>query len=220
MQPDDDLQPVDLTLCRYCVPDQMFMLSRKYDSEGTVKSTAVDSILVDTFLEPERTISVADDLENGRVRLFEMNLTASPVVYNMQSLSVIRHPTHSDKLLMFLASEDVNQTVILTYSIELSSKLSEAMVNVRTRGNLMSLLILIALILVVAVPLLARFHPRLRAMIDDWHWKRQSEKLGIETSPFPKRTRVDVNSPLLVGKRNPAIVTEETQSDLAANVTN
>ena len=161
---------VAMTPCNDCDPHQTFLLLSHGDSNGDQKSISIESIR-------SQSLTDADD-QSGRVQLFSLNVT--DVVF--LSLSVIGGTDGKD-LKIFLFGYNISSSttsyVIMTYTVNIgvSSAISDRSIH---RDFTLSIVILFLLISIgIAIPLMIRFNPQVRARIENIRWLKNAEEIGI-----------------------------------------
>lgn len=160
----------DLATCPTCDPGQVLLLSR-----NATGGFSVDSVLIESLLQESRVIDQADDSVHGRMRLFD---ATSDV--HMQSLALVPDATSATKLRMFVASGDVNNTVIVSFNLTMLPAGSTFMNTAAGDDAWVSIFVIIALLLIgVAIPIAVYKNAKLRSMIDDWKWQKESALLGL-----------------------------------------
>lgn len=173
----------DLATCPTCDPGQVFLLSR-----NETGGFSVDSVLIESLLEESRVIEQADDSVHGRMRL----LDATSEVH-MQSLALVPDATTPPKLRMFVASGDINKTVIVSFNLTMLPAGSIFMKNAAGDDAWVSIFVIVALLLIgVAIPIAVYKNPKLRTMIDDWKRQKESALLGLNEDDDTIRLRKPV----------------------------
>jgi hypothetical protein len=171
-------EPVAITSCPDCVPDQVFVLGVQSGTEPTDPIiVSIDSIAVDELMDID---SVSAD---GRVRLLTLS---SPPNLRFHSISAISDPLFpQDRVLMYiLATEttDSSVTISFLYSIQLKPQLAEKFKgSIESSGSSFAVLLLFLLIFIaIVVPLAIRSSPRIQTKLRDWEWIKYKDQFGLE----------------------------------------
>jgi hypothetical protein len=156
--------------CATCDPSQMFLLFTHFDSDGSRKSVSIESTQISSITEEE-------DDDSDRVVLF--SLATTDIVF--LSLSVI--PGTQSEILLYLFGYNVSSPttayVVYTYTIDMNASASSGSVSSKNDYTLSVFILFILVCLGVAIPLLIRFNPHVRARIENVRWMKHAEQIGL-----------------------------------------